>query len=74
MHYKRIGKEIGDLVALTGGEGDGEEPTVVREGEIRLAEIDYNSNKELCKRLGSSLLLLPATSKAKAPSYVTHGN
>lgn len=48
MHYKRIGKEIGDLVVT---QDDGSE-TVVRDGEIRLAEIEYGANRDLCKRLG----------------------
>jgi thioredoxin-like negative regulator of GroEL len=48
MHYKRIGREIGDLVATN---RDGTE-SVVREGEIRLAEMEYGANRELCKRLG----------------------
>lgn len=30
--------------------------TVVREGEIRLAEMDYGANKELCKSLGVTKL------------------
>lgn len=48
MHYNRIGKEIGDLTIQN---TDGSE-TTVREGEIRLAEMEYRSNKELCKSLG----------------------
>ena len=47
MQYERIGKEIGDIVL----EKDGSE-TLVSQGEIRLAEIEYGANKELCKALG----------------------
>ena len=59
MHYKRIGKEIGDLVVSNIDGNDEEENSadlVVREGEIRLAEIDYSNNKELCQRLGVTKL------------------
>ena len=48
MQYKRIGKEIGELSTHN---KDGSE-SVVREGEVRLAEMEYGSNKELCKSLG----------------------
>lgn len=48
MQYTRIGKEIGELTARN---KDGSE-TTVREGEIRMAEIEFGSNKELCKSLG----------------------
>jgi thioredoxin-like negative regulator of GroEL len=52
MQYTRIGKEIGDLTVRN---RDGSE-TVVREGEVRMAEIEYGSNKELCKSLGVTKL------------------
>jgi thioredoxin-like negative regulator of GroEL len=48
MHYKRIGREIGDMVSTTKGGAE----TIVREGEIRLAEMEYGANRELCQRLG----------------------
>jgi len=44
--YERIGKEIGDLVAIDDGS------TITRKGEIRLAEIEYGKNGKLCKSLG----------------------
>ena len=49
MQFKRIGKEIGDVVACN---SDGSEETLVQEGDIRLAEIEYGANTELCKSLG----------------------
>ena len=48
MQYERIGKNIGDLVMVN---EDGTE-TIVKEGEIRMAEIEYGANRELCKSLG----------------------
>lgn len=48
MQYNRIGKEIGDLNARN---KDGSE-TIVREGEVRMAEMEYGANIDLCKRLG----------------------
>lgn len=48
MQFERIGKEIGELTTRN---RDGTD-TVVRDGEIRLAEIEYGANKELCKSLG----------------------
>jgi hypothetical protein len=48
MQYERIGREIGELVVKN---KDGTE-TVVREGEIRMAEIEYGANQELCRSLG----------------------
>lgn len=48
MQYERIGREIGDAVAVS---DDGSE-IIVREGEIRLAEIEYGANQDLCKSLG----------------------
>ena len=50
VQYNRIGKEIGDLTAKN--LLDGSETVVLRKGEIRLAEMDHGSNKELCKSLG----------------------
>lgn len=47
MQYERIGKEIGDLVITN---KDGTE-TVVKSGEIRLAQIEYGANRKLCKSL-----------------------
>ncbi|CAJ1937179.1 unnamed protein product [Cylindrotheca closterium] len=44
--YERIGKEIGNLVAID------DISTVTRMGEIRLAEIEYGKNADLCKSLG----------------------
>eukprot|EP00429_Kryptoperidinium_foliaceum_P000157 CAMPEP_0176019372 /NCGR_PEP_ID=MMETSP0120_2-20121206/9356_1 /TAXON_ID=160619 /ORGANISM="Kryptoperidinium foliaceum, Strain CCMP 1326" /LENGTH=223 /DNA_ID=CAMNT_0017352445 /DNA_START=106 /DNA_END=777 /DNA_ORIENTATION=- len=52
MQYKRIGKEIGEL---TSRNSDGTESTV-REGEIRMAEMEYGTNKEFCKSLGITKL------------------
>jgi hypothetical protein len=52
MQYSRIGKEIGDLAIRN---EDGSE-TVVHEGEIHMAEMEYGSNKELCKSLGVTKL------------------
>jgi hypothetical protein len=48
MQYERIGREIGDLVVRN---KDGTE-TVARDGQIRMAEIEYGANAELCERLG----------------------
>ena len=48
MQYERIGKNIGDLVVV---DEDGSE-TLVKEGEIRMAEIEYGANRKLCKSLG----------------------
>eukprot|EP00980_Cylindrotheca_fusiformis_P006128 scaffold1319_cov126-Cylindrotheca_fusiformis.AAC.17 len=45
MQYERIGKEIGDLEAIDGS-------SIVKKGEIRLAQIEYGENTELCKSLG----------------------
>lgn len=44
--YERIGKEIGDLVAIN------DPSTVTRKGEIRLGEIEFGKNAMLCKKLG----------------------
>ncbi len=52
MQYNRIGYEIGDLTVRN---QDGCE-TIVRPGEIRLAEMEYGSNKEFCKSLGVTKL------------------
>lgn len=43
--YERIGREIGDLVDINNNS------TITRKGEIRLAEIEYGKNAELCKSL-----------------------
>eukprot|EP00428_Durinskia_dybowskii_P014172 CAMPEP_0170210108 /NCGR_PEP_ID=MMETSP0116_2-20130129/4650_1 /TAXON_ID=400756 /ORGANISM="Durinskia baltica, Strain CSIRO CS-38" /LENGTH=233 /DNA_ID=CAMNT_0010460603 /DNA_START=15 /DNA_END=716 /DNA_ORIENTATION=- len=53
VQYNRIGKEIGDLTAQN---QDGSETLVLRTGEIRLAEMEYGANKELCKSLGVTKL------------------
>ena len=54
VQFNRIGKEIGDLTANA---KDGSETgTVLRKGDIRLAEMEYGPNKELCKRLGVTKL------------------
>mmetsp|Transcript_28057 Transcript_28057/g.46441 ORF Transcript_28057/g.46441 Transcript_28057/m.46441 type:complete len:277 (+) Transcript_28057:201-1031(+) len=55
--YKRIAREIGDLEEVTmSGSSDDEVASVVREGEIRMGEIEYGSNTELCKSLGVTKL------------------
>lgn len=54
VQYNRIGKEIGDLT--TTNQVDGSKMAEVRKGEIRLAEMEYGANKELCQRLGVTKL------------------
>jgi thioredoxin-like negative regulator of GroEL len=44
--YERIGREIGDLESVN------DSSTIVREGEIRLAQIEFGKNTALCKSLG----------------------
>lgn len=44
--YERIGREIGDLEAVDGSS------TLSKEGEVRLAQIEYGENTKLCKNLG----------------------
>lgn len=62
QQYSRIGKEIGELTIRN---KDGSE-TTVREGEVRMAEMEYGSNKELCKSLGiTKLPSIQFYSKAK---------
>ncbi|KAL3909748.1 MAG: hypothetical protein SGILL_007963 [Bacillariaceae sp.] len=55
--YKRIAREIGDLeeVALNDETGE-EEASVIRTGELRMGEVDYSANSELCKSLGVTKL------------------
>ena len=48
MQFKRIGKEIGDVTSTA---RDGSEE-VIQEGEVRMAEMEYGANRELCKSLG----------------------
>jgi thiol-disulfide isomerase/thioredoxin len=54
--YKRIGREIGDLEEVTLNDDDEEAASVVRKGEIRMGEIEYGANADLCKSLGVTKL------------------
>jgi thioredoxin-like negative regulator of GroEL len=56
--YKRIAREIGDLEEVTSTSlvEDDEDTSIVRQGDLRMAEIEYGSNPELCKSLGVTKL------------------
>jgi thioredoxin-like negative regulator of GroEL len=56
QQFHRIGREIGDLEEVTLNDNDDEEAAIVRQGEIRMGEIEWGANSDLCKALGVTKL------------------
>ncbi|KAG7336494.1 thioredoxin [Nitzschia inconspicua] len=56
QQFTRIGREIGDLEEVILNQDDDEEASIVRKGEIRMGEIEWSGNSDLCKALGVTKL------------------
>ena len=74
--FKGIAREIGDLEEVTLNDDDEEEATIIQQGELRMGEIEYGANSDLCKSLG--VTKLPAvqvySSKRELPDVGKQGS